>query len=133
MKKLSILVAMGIVCSIAIAKPSVNVSTFETYSQQMQEMSAKYISAKQFENANKTVEVWLNSYNALPDKDKTTVAPIYANLMYNQTCALTQSNEMYKALKALKEAVKSGYHNNTAQAKTIRNLTPLKQYDEFKK
>ena len=103
MKKLSILIAMGIVCSIAIAKPSVNVTTFETYSKQMQEMSAKYISAKQFENANKTVEVWLNSYNALPDKDKATVAPIYANLMYNQACALTQSNEMYKALKALKE------------------------------
>lgn len=132
MKKLSILIAMGIVCSIAIAKPSVNVTTFETYSKQMQEMSAKYISAKQFENANKTVEVWLNSYNALPDKDKATFAPIYANLMYNQACALTQSNEMYKALKALKEAVKSGYHNTT-QAQNDPNLTPLKQYDEFKK
>ena len=56
MKKLSLLIALGIACSIAIAKPTVNVSQFETYSQQMQDMSAKYISEKKFDNANKTIE-----------------------------------------------------------------------------
>ena len=70
MKKLSLLIAVGIACSIAIAKPTVNVSQFETYSQQMQDLSAKYITAKQFDNANKTIDAWLNTYNALSDKDK---------------------------------------------------------------
>lgn len=132
MKKLSSLIALCIACSIAIAKPTVNVAQFETYSQQMQEMSARYIAAKQFSNANKTVEAWLNSYKLLSDKDKAAYAPIYASIMYNQACALTQTNEMYQALKALKEAVKAGY-SNVEQAKNDPNLSPLKSYDEFNK
>lgn len=132
MKKLSLLIAMGIACSVAIAKPTVNVSQFETYSQQMQEMSAKYISAKQFGNANKTIEAWLNSYKALSDKEKANYAPVYASIMYNQACALTQTNEMYQALKALKEAVKAGF-NNSVQAQNDPNLAQLKSYDEFNK
>ena len=94
MKKLSLLIALGIACSIAIAKPTVNVSQFETYSQQMQDMSAKYISEKKFDNANKTIEAWLNSYNLLSDKEKASYAPVYATIMYNKACALTQKNEM---------------------------------------
>lgn len=136
MKKLSLLVALGIACSIAIAKPAVNVSTnavqFASYSKQMHEMSAKYISQKQFGNANKTIEAWLNSYNALPDKEKTAYASVYASIMYNQACALTQTNEMFQALKALKEAVKAGF-SNSEQAQNDPNLAQLKNYDEFSK
>ncbi len=132
MKKLSLLIALGIACSIAIAKPEVNVSQFETYSQQMQEMSSKYIAAKQFDNANKTIVAWLNSYQLLSDKDKANYASVYSTIMYNQACALTQTNEMYQALKSLKEAVKSGF-NNSEQAQKDPNLAQLKSYDEFKK
>jgi hypothetical protein len=132
MKKLSLLIALGIACSIAIAKPTVNVSQFETYSQQMQDMSAKYISEKKFDNANKTIEAWLNSYNLLSDKEKASYAPVYATIMYNKACALTQKNEMFYALKALKEAVKAGFNNST-QAQNDPNLAQLKSYDEFNK
>lgn len=89
MKKLSSLIALGIACSMAIAKPAVNTATFGTYSQQMQEMSAKYITEKQFSNANKTVEVWLNSYNLLSKTDKVAYAPVYAAILYHQACALS--------------------------------------------
>ncbi len=132
MKKLSSLIALGIVCSMAIAKPTVNTATFGTYSQQMQQMSAKYITEKQFTNANKTVEVWLNSYNLLSKTDKITFAPVYAAILYNQACALAQTNDLYAALKALKEAAKAGF-NNGEQAKNDANLSPLKVYDEFNK
>ncbi len=130
MKKLSSLIALGIACSMAIAKPAVNTATFGTYSQQMQEMSAKYITEKQFSNANKTVEVWLNSYNLLSKTDKVAYAPVYAAILYHQACALAQTNDLYAALKALKEAAKSGF-NNSEQAKNDPNLSPLKAYDEF--
>lgn len=132
MKKLSLLIAVGIACSMAIAKPAVNVSQFETYSQQMQELSAKYITAKQFSNANKTIDAWLNSYNVLSDKDKAAYASVYSTIMYNHACALTQTNEMYQALKSLKEAVKAGF-NNSEQAQNDPNLSQLKTYSEFKK
>ena len=132
MKKLSLLIAVGIACSMAIAKPAVNVSQFETYSQQMQDMSAKYITAKQFANANKTIEAWLNSYQLLSDKEKANYASVYSTIMYNHACALTQTNEMYQALKSLKEAVKAGF-NNSEQAQNDPNLAQLKSYDEFKK
>lgn len=132
MKKLSLLIALGIACSIAIAKPTVNVSQFETYSQQMQDMSAKYIGEKKFENANKTIEAWLNSYNLLSDKEKANYTSVYATIMYNKACALTQTNEMFYALKALKEAVKAGFNNST-QAQNDPNLAQLKSYDKFSK
>lgn len=132
MKKLSLLIAIGSLCLLSIAKPTVNVAQFETYSQQMQALSAKYISTKQYGNATKTVDAWLNSYNALSDKDKAAYAPVYANIMYNHACALTQTNEMFQALKALKEAVKAGF-NNRAQAENDPNLSNLKAYDEFSK
>lgn len=132
MKKLSLLIAVGIACSMAIAKPTVNVSQFETYSQQMQELSAKYITAKQFDNANKTIDAWLNSYNALSDKDKESYNAVYSTIMYNRACACTQRNEMYQALKSLKEAVKAGFVNKE-QAENDPNLSALKSYDEFNK
>ena len=123
---------MGIACSVAIAKPTVNLSQFETYSQQMQEMSAKYITEKKFDNASKVITSWMNSYNALSDKEKANYSAIYSTIMYNHACALTQTNEMFYALKALKEAVKAGF-NNKEQAQNDPNLTALKSYDEFKK
>lgn len=52
--------------------------------------------------------------------------------MYNKACALTQKNEIFYALKALKEAVKAGFNNNT-QAQNDPNLAQLKSYDEFNK
>ncbi len=132
MKKLSLLIAMGIACSVAIAKPTVNVSQFETYSQQMQEMSAKYITEKKFNSANKTIDAWLNSYKSLSDKEKANYATVYSTIMYNHACALTQTNEMYQALKSLNEAVKAGF-KNIDQAQNDPNLSALKSYDEFKK
>jgi hypothetical protein len=132
MKKLSLLVALGIACSIAIAKPTVNVSQFATYSQQMQDLSAKYINAKQFDNANKTIVAWLNSYELLSNKEKAAYASVYAGIMYNRACALTQTNDMFYALKSLKEAVKAGF-TNKEQAQNDPNLSALKSYDEFKK
>lgn len=130
MKKLSLLIAMGIACSIAIAKPALNASTFETYSAQMQQMSEKYIAAKQYGNANKTIEVWLSTYQSLSDKDKLANAARYAEIMYNRACSLTQTNEMFQALKALKEAVKSGFSNRD-KAENDPNLSKLKTYEEF--
>jgi len=132
MKKLSLLVAMGIACSIAIAKPTTNVSQFETYSQQMQQMSSKYMTDKKFDYAVKTTEKWLETYNALSDKEKENYKDVYAAIMYNQACAYTKTNELYKALKSLKNAVNAGY-NNISQIQSDENLTTLKEFDEFKK
>ena len=132
MKKLSLLIALGSFVFLSIAKPEVNVSPFETYSQQMNEMSAKYISENKFDNAGKVIEKWMNSYNALPEKEKATYNTVYSSLMYNQACAFTQTNELYKALKALKEAVRTGFINSE-QAKNDPNLAKLKIYDEFNK
>jgi len=132
MKKLSLMVALGIACSIAIAKPTTNVSQFETYSQQMQQMSAKYVADKKFDYASKTTEKWLETYNALSDKDKASYNAQYATIMYNQACAYAQTNELYKALKALKNAVNAGY-NNTTQIQSDENLASLKKFDEFNK
>lgn len=132
MKKLSLMIALGILCSIAIAKPTTNVSQFETYSQQMQQMSAKYVADKKFENASKATEKWLETYNALSKNEKATFSTHYANIMYNQACAYAKTNELYKALKSLKNAVDAGY-NNSLQIENDENLNALKQYDEFKK
>ena len=88
---------MGIACSIAIAKPSTNVSQFETYSQQMQQMSAKYVADKKFDYASKTTEKWLETYNSLSEKDKANYSSIYSDIMYNQACAYAQTNELYKS------------------------------------
>lgn len=132
MKKLSLMIALGILCSIAIAKPTTNVSQFETYSQQMNQMADNYIVNKKFNNASKTTEKWLETYNALSDKDKANYTTLYANIMYNQACAYAQTNELYKALKSLKNAVNAGF-NNSMQIENDENLNALKQYDEFKK
>ncbi len=132
MKKLSLMVAMGIFCSIAIAKPTTNVSQFETYSQQMQQMSAKYMTDKKYDYAVKTTEKWLETYNALSDKEKATFKDVYATIMYNQACAYAKTNELYKALKSLKIAVNAGY-NNVSKIQSDENLASLKQYDEFNK
>ena len=132
MKKLSLMIALGILCSIAIAKPTTNVSQFETYSQQMQQMSTKYVADKKFDYASKTTEKWLETYNALSTKDKANYSSLYANIMYNQACAYAQTNELYKALKSLKNAVNAGY-SNSLQIENDENLNALKQYDEFKK
>lgn len=132
MKKLSLMIALGIACSIAIAKPTTNVSQFETYSQQMQDLSAKYIADKKFDYAAKVIEKWTVSYDALSDKDKASYNTVYATIMYNQACAFAQTNELYKALQALKAAVKAGY-NNTSQIENDVNLSTLKQFDEFNK
>ena len=132
MKKLSLLIALGITCSIAIAKPTTNVSQFETYSQQMQQMSAKYVADKKFDYATKTTEKWLEAYATLSDKDKANYNAVYSTIMYNQACAYAQTNELYKALKSLKNAVNAGY-NNSSQIQSDENLASLKQFDEFNK
>ena len=132
MKKLSSLIVLGIVCSMAIAKPSVNVSNFDAYSTQMHGMAAKYVAEKQYINANKTIDVWLNSYQLLPSKEKENYHATYASIMYNRACALSQTNELFQALKALKEAVKAGF-NDSNLAQNDPNLSPLKSYDEFTK
>lgn len=132
MKKLSLMIALGILCSIAIAKPTTNVSQFETYSQQMQQMSTKYVADKKFDYASKTTEKWLETYNALSEKDKVNYSSLYANIMYNQACAYAQTNELYKALKSLKNAVNAGY-SNSSQIENDENFNAIKQYDEFKK
>lgn len=132
MKKLSLMIALGIVCSIAIAKPTTNVSQFETYSQQMQQMSAKYITDKKYDYAIKATEKWLETYNALSEKEKASFKNLYATIMYNQACAYAKTNELYNALKSLKNAVNAGY-NNVTQIQSDENLASLKQYDEFDK
>lgn len=126
------MIALGIICSLAIAKPTVNVSAFETYSQQMQSLSEKYIIDKQYDNASKVIEKWIVSYDALTDKEKENYNAIYATIMYNQACAYAQTNDLYKALKALKAAVKAGY-NNRNKIETDNNLFILKQFNEFNK
>ena len=132
MKKLSLMIVLGSLCLLSIAKPAINVSQFETYSQQMQALSAKYIAANQYENANKTVTVWLNSYNTLTDKEKANYSNVDAQIMYNQACSLTRTNDKFQALKALKEAVNAGF-NNKAKLENDPNLVELKQYEEFNK
>ena len=61
MKKLSLLIAVGSFVFLSIAKPTTNVSTFDSYSQQMQAMASKYVAEQKFENANKAVssKKWL--------------------------------------------------------------------------
>lgn len=132
MKKLSLLIALGSFVLSAIAKPEINVSTFETYSTQMNQMSEKYISEKQYANAAKMLEKWMDSYSALPEKEKANYNAIYSSIMYNQAVAYTQTNEHYKALKALKEAIRTGF-NKKEQALNDPNLEKLKAYDEFSK
>ena len=132
MKKLSLLIALGSFVFLSIAKPEINVSTFETYSTQMNQMSARYISEKKFDNAAKVLEKWMDSYSALPEKEKANYNAVYSSIMYNQAVAYAQTNEMYKALKALKEAVRTGF-SNREQAQNDPNLDKLKVYDEFGK
>lgn len=128
------MIALGILCTIAIANPSTttNVSTFETYSQQMQSLSVKYIADKQYNNAAKVIEKWMISYDALSNKEKESYNAVYATILYHQACAYAQTNELYKALKSLKDAVKAGY-NNRNQIENDINLSNLKQFDEFNK
>lgn len=132
MKKLSFLIALGMLCSFAIAKPNVNVSTFETYSRQMQSMSEQYIADKKFDYAAKALEQWVKSYQALPDTEKSNFNAVYSDIMYQQARAYAQTNEMYKALKSLKEAVRTGF-NNREKAINDEQLSPLKAYTEFSK
>lgn len=132
MKKLSLLIALGSFVFLSIAKPEINSTQFETYSQQMKTMSDKYISENKFDYANKTIEKWLLSYGQLPEKERATYNAVYSSIMYNQAIAYTQTNEMYKALKALKEAVRTGF-NNGDQAQNDPNLAKLRTYDEFNK
>ncbi|MCB0507895.1 MAG: hypothetical protein R2739_09860 [Chitinophagales bacterium] len=132
MKKLSLWIALGSLCLLSFAKPALNVAQFETYSQQMYDLSTKYIQNKQFQNADKTISVWLNTYNTFSDKEKANYAPLYAKMQYNYACALAQNNDLYQALKALEEAVDAGF-NNKEQATTDPNLSGLKNYDSFQK
>ena len=132
MKKLSLLIALGSFVFFAIAKPEVNLTQFESYSQQMNQMSAKYIAEKKFDNAARVLEKWMVSYEAVPQKERASYNAVYSSIMYNQAVAYAQTNEMYKALKALKEAVRTGF-NNPSQAENDPNLAKLKAYDEFDK
>lgn len=132
MKKLSLLIALGSFVFLSIAKPSINASTFETYSRQMQDLSARYIADKKFDYANKALEKWVESYNALSDTEKKQHNEAYSAIMYQQACAYTQTNELYKALKCLKESVRTGF-SNSEQALNDPNLKELASYTEFKK
>ena len=132
MKKLSLLIALGSFVFLSIAKPEVNVSQFDAYSKSMNEMSAKYIAEKKFDNAAMIIDKWMTSYDALPQKVRPEYNAIYASIMYNRAVAYAQTNEAYKALKSLKEAVKAGF-NNASQAENDPNLAKLKAYDEFNK
>ncbi|MDB5227871.1 MAG: hypothetical protein JWN78_2064 [Bacteroidota bacterium] len=132
MKKLSLLIALGSFVFLSIAKPEINSTQFESYSQQMKTMSDKYISENKFDYASKTIDKWLLSYSQLPEKERANYKAVYSSIMYNQAIAYTQTNEMYKALKALKEAVRTGF-NNGDQAQNDPNLAKLRSYDEFNK
>ncbi|MFN8282028.1 MAG: hypothetical protein U0U67_02375 [Chitinophagales bacterium] len=132
MKKLSLLIAVGSFVFLSIAKPTVDVSTFETYSQQMQAMATKYIAEQKFENADKAIVKWLATYNALSAKDKETYKAVYADIMIEKAKALTQINQHYDALVCLKTAVKNGY-SNAQLLNTDANLSALKTYSEFAK
>jgi hypothetical protein len=132
MKKLSLLIAVGSFVFLSIAKPTTNVATFDTYSQQMQAMASKYVAEQKFENANKAIAKWLDAYNALPAKDKESYKATYANIMVENAKALTQVNQHYDALVCLKNAVKNGYSNADA-LNSDANFTALKSYSEFDK
>ena len=108
MKKLSLLIAVGSFVFLSIAKPTTNVSTFDSYSQQMQAMASKYVAEQKFENANKAVSKWLATYNALSSTEKENYKTVYANIMIEDAKALTQINQHYDALVCLKNAVKNG-------------------------
>jgi len=132
MKKLSLMIAIGCLCLLSIAKPMDNVNQFETYTQQMKTLSENYLQKKQFSNANKTIDAWLNSYRTLTKEQQQNIAKQYAAILYNKACALTQIDEKYQALKMLKEAVNAGFNDKT-KAENEPNLTNLKQYDTFAK
>lgn len=132
MKKLSLLIAVGSFVFLSIAKPTTNVSTFDSYSQQMQAMASKYVAEQKFENANKAVSKWLATYNALSSTEKENYKDAYANILIDQAKALTQINQHYDALVCLKNAVKNGY-SNAELLKTDSNLSALKTYSEFDK
>lgn len=132
MKKLSLLIAVGSFVFLSIAKPTTNVSTFETYSQQMQAMTSKYVAEQKFENANKAVTKWLATYNALSSTEKENYKTVYANIMIEEAKALTQINQHYDALVCVRNAVKNGY-SNAELLTTDSNLSALKTYSEFDK
>ena len=131
MKKLFLWIVLAIACLNAKSNPSVAVSDFERYSQQMSDLSSKYIADKQFENASKVIDIWLASYEKTTVSEKVACNQIYATILYNQACAYAQTNELFKALKALNESVKKGY-SNKAQLENDVNLLPLKLFDEYK-
>jgi hypothetical protein len=132
MKKLSLLIAAGCLCLLSIAKPAVNATQFESYSQQMQMMAAKYNAEKKFDFASRMIDKWLESYNKLSDNDKSQFKNVYAILMIENAKALTQKNEHFNALSSLKKAIKSGYTNTNA-LKEDEQLMPLHTYSEFDK
>lgn len=132
MKKLSLLIAAGALCLVSIAKPTVNVSAFETYSQQMQTMTSNYNAEQKFANANKAASAWLTAYNALSTTEKANYKEIYATIMIEEAKALTQINQHYDALICIKNAVKNGY-SNAELLNTDTNLAALKTYSEFAK
>jgi hypothetical protein len=132
MKKLSLLIALGSFVFLSIAKPAINVSQFETYSAQMQSMASKYIQEKKFDYAEKAISKWMDSYAQLSENEKESYHNIYADILYQQAVAFTQTNELFKALKSLKEAVKAGF-NDQSLAQNDPNLEALKSYDEFNK
>ncbi|MBK9328356.1 MAG: hypothetical protein IPM95_03360 [Sphingobacteriales bacterium] len=132
MKKLSLLIALGSFVFLSIAKPSINVTAFESYSRQMQDLSARYIADKKFDYANKAIEKWIESYNTLSANEKGQYNDVYSAIMYQQACTYTQTNELYKALKSLKESVRTGF-SNSDQALNDPNLKELSSYTEFKK
>lgn len=132
MKKLSLLIALGSFVFLSIAKPAINVSQFQTYSAQMQTMASKYIQEKKFDYAEKAISKWMDSYAQLSENEKESYHNIYADILYQQAVAYTQTNELFKALKSLKEAVKAGF-NDQSLAQNDPNLEALKNYDEFNK
>lgn len=132
MKKLSLMIALGSFVFLSIAKPAINATAFETYSKQMQAMTAQYMQEKKFDVAGKAIAKWIETYEALADKEKAAHRTTYAAAMYQQACSYAQTNEMFKALKSLKEAVKNGYGNKN-EALNDPNLAPLKSYSEFNK
>ncbi|HUM50572.1 MAG TPA: hypothetical protein PK431_02115 [Chitinophagales bacterium] len=132
MKKLSLLIAVGSFVFLSIAKPTTNATTFDSYSQQMQAMASKYVAEQKFENANKALSKWLDTYNALSATEKENYKTVYANIMIEEAKALTQINQHYDALVCLKNAVKNGY-SNAELLTTDSNLSALKTYSEFDK
>ncbi len=132
MKKILLWIVLAIACYSAKSNPTMNVSDFIRYSQQMNDLSAKYMADKQFADATKVIDKWLITYEKTSVTDKLSCQQIYASILYNQACAYAQSDELLKALKSLKEAVRMGF-NNKFQLVNDGNLLPLKSFDEFKK